>query len=225
MYQLYSHRIMDDDGCNHIPILNSAQNGTNFDNNIIIGDFEDSRIEKDFNFNVISSLNWTNNQIGSDFGDNTLKLDGTFESNQIGPWFSNNIFDCGDFIGNVIAGEFYDNQLKNSSTDFIGNNVAFFFQSNVINQDFENNFITNQFDNNVVNEFYQNNQITNQVDGCQFDINFENNQVNTSLSSLTLTQSSPTQFEDQATVTFINDNNLGVIALWYEGGVATFSQL
>lgn len=178
---------------------------TNFEDNIIIGSFQDSRIEKDFLENIISVGNFSGNEIGNDFSFNRIRTE-DFLRNRIGSSFEENLIQINNFSDNDISSSFQFNTMT-FSVDFESNRISVNFRDNNIEDDFQMNSIMGDFDSNNI------------------EIALRNNSISSAIDSLTITQSAPSELTDTTSVQVIRDSNSDILATWFANGSMTFSQL
>lgn len=133
--------------------------GGNVVGNTFNDDMDSNTIGPFCQYNIITN-DFDKNTIGPYFRYNIIDCDMDF--NQIGAQFEYNMLgddDGNDFDNNIIGSSFSLNFLTFSNSNFINNNIGYYFENNIIDSGFADNTIVGNFYNNVIvyQQFTRNN--------------------------------------------------------------------
>jgi hypothetical protein len=142
--------------------------GTDAKGNLISGSFEDNKIGNVFVANQIGD-DFNNNNIGNYFLDNDI-LDGFSDNFILNTFADNNIANGfkGNRIGNNFTGNTIDDDFGYGETNWRGNVIGNYFDSNNIGEYFYDNNIGDNFENNTIGDYFQYNRIETPINAIDF---------------------------------------------------------
>ncbi len=134
----------------------TSNNGSNFQDNVIFGDFKGNYIRRSFGANKIDITVGGNQFSGETYLNNIGPA--TYDNDFLGDVYGNNL--VGNFYLNVIGDSFESNSFGNSiysntiGQDFYSNNIKEYFYENTIGNGFQTNQIGSYFNTNTIADYF-----------------------------------------------------------------------